>query len=59
MKKTWTNAEVSELNVSATMNTPTTELKADDVIVGKGYQQGVREGSGPEYPIPYYPNTTR
>lgn len=55
MKK-WNNAEIVELNINATQNQPTTELKTDDVITGVGLKQGVADGSGPEYPIPYYPN---
>lgn len=56
MKKEWSAAEITELNISATANQPTRELKADDVITGVGLKQGVADGSGPEYPIPYYPN---
>lgn len=56
MKKTWSNVEMTELNIEATANQPTTEMKADDIITGVGFKQGVADGSGPEYPIPYYPN---
>jgi len=55
MKKTWNNVELNELSIEATANQPTSELKADDIITGVGYKQGVSDGSGPEYPIPYYP----
>jgi len=53
--KTWSNAEMTEIKINATNNQPTSELKADDIITGVGYKQGVSDGSGPEYPIPYYP----
>lgn len=56
MKKTWNDANIVELSLNATANQPTSELKADDVITGVGLKQGVADGSGPEYPIPYYPN---
>ena len=56
MKKNWNNAELVEHSIMATANQPTCELKADDVITGVGLRQGVADGSGPEYPIPYYPN---
>jgi len=56
MKKTWNDAAIEELSIQATANQPTNELKADDVITGVGLKQGVSNGSGPEYPIPYYPN---
>lgn len=55
MKKTWSNVEMTELNIKATNNNPTTELKADDIITGIGYKQGTSNGSGPEYEIDYYP----
>lgn len=54
--KTWEKPEIETVNVQNTANQPTTELKADDVITGVGLKQGVADGSGPEYPIPYYPN---
>lgn len=56
MKKMWNDVELIELSIEATANQPTHELKADDVITGVGLKQGVADGSGPEYPIPYYPN---
>lgn len=54
--KRYDKPEIKELNISSTANQPTRELKADDVITGVGLKQGVADGSGPEYPIPYYPN---
>lgn len=51
--KTWMNAELVELNISATANQPSAEVACDDLINGV-FTFGKRE-SGPADQIIYTP----
>lgn len=54
MKKTWTNAEICELNLNETMNQPSAEIAVDDLINGV-FTFGKRDGSGPAGEVIFTP----